>query len=632
MMNLKSFSLVTMMIITSISSVNSQKTANLFMPKEIRQAYKKGTRSFDGKAGENYFINRIDYSIKAEFDPKTRKLSGQEIITYTNNSPDSLSNIYFNLYQDIFKKGNSRDWDIGSVDIHDGVLISKIIYNAEEIDVNSPNVSNRSSMLRIKLPAAIAAGKEAIIEIHWSFTLPGTVPIRMGTYGDKNFFLAYWFPKVAVYDDIVGWNTQGHSGSQEFYNDFGDYEVEISVAGEYNVWSTGILQNADELFTKQYFKKIEKSKKADEIIHIISKEDRNKGNILKDSDKHIWKFISDNTPDFAFAVSKTYLWDATSINSGDQRISVNSIYPEKTNYFHEVAEISKNVISFFTNDIPAIPYPYPQLTAFSNGKTDGGMEFPGMINDGDVNNKIRVLGLTAHEIGHSYFPFYTGLNEQKYAWMDEGMITFFPQFFVEKYSDEKDFLFFKRNIATYNKYAGTFNDVPLMISSNNVGRFALRFHAYNRPSVAFYLLYNYLGKEKFVKGLQLFTERWNGKHPTPYDFFFTFNEIAGEDLAWFWKTWFFEIGYADLAISRIDYTDNMKVIVNIENKTGFPVPVYLTAVYKDGKTKNFSYDMKIWAKGEKIFTISVPDRHLEKVFLDTETTPDAYPKDNEKKI
>ncbi len=594
------------------------------MPKEIKQAYDKGTRSYDGTVGENYFINKVDYSIKASFNPKTRLLEGKETISYTNNSPDSLKYIYFNLYQDIFKKGNMRDWDIGTVDITEGVQISKIIYNSKEIDVASKNVINNSSILRIKLPAKLAKGETGEIKIDWSFTMPGTVPIRMGTYNKDNFFIAYWFPKVAVYDDIEGWNRQGHSGNQEFYNDFGNYDVEITVPKDYNIWATGVLQNSEDLFKEKYLKRIEQSKNTEDIVHIITIKDREKNKILKKANKYVWKFKSENTPDFAFAVSKTYLWDATSIKSGDRVIPINAVYSQTSKDFHEVAEISRNSIKYFTEEIPAIPYPYPQFTAFNGG---GGMEFPGMINDGDASSRNGTLYVTSHEIGHSYFPFYTGLNEQKYAWMDEGLITFFPQFVLKKYTDEKDYVFFKRNISSYNYYAGTFNDVPLMISSNNVGRYAYRFQAYTRSSVAFYMLYQHIGKDKFAEGLRLFTERWNGKHPTPYDLFFTFNEVAKEDLAWIWKPWFFEIGYADLSIKKVYNTEVNKVIVIIENKTGFPVPINLTAEYEDGTTKVVSEKMIVW-KDKSTYKLNLPEKGLKKLILNTETIPDAYPDNN----
>lgn len=616
------------LIIIAIISISiqafSQKSNDLFMPKEIKQAYNKKTRSFDGKPGKNYFINKVNYSIKASFNPETRLLEGKETISYTNNSPDSLKYIYFNLYQDIFKKGNMRDWDIGKVDITEGVQISKIVYNSEDIDVNSKNVINNSSILRIKLPTKLAKGETSEIKINWSFTMPGTITLRMGTYNKDNFFIAYWFPKVAVYDDVEGWNRQGHSGNQEFYNDFGNYDVEITVAKNYNVWATGILQNSEDLFTEKILKKIEKSKNTKDIIHIITKEDRNKNNILKKADKYVWKFKSENTPDFAFAISKTYLWDATSLQSGKRRIPINAVYNPSSKDFSKVAEISRNAIKYFTEEIPAIPYPYPQFTAFNGG---GGMEFPGMINDGDASTRNETLYVTSHEIGHSYFPFYTGLNEQKYAWMDEGLITFFPRFFVKKYTEKENYIFFKNIISGYNAQAGSFNDIPLIISSNNVGRYAYRFQAYSRSSVAFYMLYKLISKDKFAEGLRLFSDRWKGKHPTPYDFFFTFNEVAKEDLGWFWKPWFFEIGYADLNIKKVYNTEVNKVIVIIENKTGFPVPIHLTAKYKDGTSKEIYKKMIVW-KNQNTYKLNLPKKGLVKLILNYETIPDAYPKDN----
>jgi len=617
----------TLFIILFMFSFTSfgQKSEELYMVNEIKQAYDKKSRNYNGKPGKNYFVNHADYDIKVKFDPETREIRAKEVITYTNNSPDSLRMMFFNLYQDIYKKGNMRDWDIGPTDIHNGVNIEKIIFNSQDIELKNSTYTNRSSIMYFKLPELIKPGEKSTIEIHWNFTLPKIVSIRMGTYGDKNYFVAYWYPKVAVYDDIKGWNTRGHSGNQEFYNDFGTYNVEISVPGKYNVWSTGVLQNSNEIFTKKYLDKIEKSKLTEDIVHIIKSEDREDGNILKRAKTHIWKFKSENSPDFAFAVSKTYLWDATSVQSGDRRISINAVYKAESGDFHEVAEISRNSVQYFSEEIPGIPFPYPQMTAF-NGR--GGMEFPGMINDGDASNRNGTLFVTSHEIGHSYFPFYTGFNEQKYAWMDEGLISFFPKFFVEKYTDQDDFNFFENNISSYNKSAGSFDDVPLMTASDNVGRYAYRFHAYTRSSVSFYLLYLYLGKEKFTEGLKLFTMRWKGKHPTPYEFFFTFNEAANEDLAWFWKPWFFEFGYADLSISNIENIDNSTVNVHIKNKTGFPVPIILEVTYKNGSSDKFVEKMDVWKNGKKDLTINIPNNEIKKLELNTLIIPDVFSDDN----
>ena len=620
---------LTAAILFALISSAQLKTSDLFMQKEIRQAFKKGTRSYSAKPGKNYFVNKTDYKITADFNPETRLLTGNEIITYSNNSPDTLKQMYFNLYQDIFKKGNSRDWDIGPVDITDGVKIKKIIFNDKEIDLKSKDVSNRQSILRINLPQNINPHSNAKVEISWELIFPGTVPIRMGTYEKDNFLVAYWYPKVTVYDDIVGWNTHGHSGNQEFYNDFGDFNVEITVPGDYQLWATGVLQNINDLYKDKYIKRFEKSKKTDKIVHIITEEDRKNGDIMNKDDFHTWKFKSEQTPDFAFGMSRTYYWDATSIKSGNRRVSVNAVYKPTSEYFKQVADFARKTVKFFTEEIPGIPYPYPQITDFNGG---GGMEFPGMTNCGEARSLSSTIYLTAHEIGHSYFPFYTGLNEQKYAWMDEGLITFFPQFIVEKYTDDPEYILFKRNIAAYNHSAGNYNDVPMMINTNNVGRYAYRFHSYNRPSTAYYLLYNYLGKEKFAKSLNLFTKRWNGKHPMPFDFFLTFNEVAEEDLAWFWKPWFFELGYADLSIDKVDISEKDIVYVTIKNKTGFPVPVHLTAKYSDGKTKQIDKKMNIWKEDINTIKLSFPSRGLKKLILNTETTPDAFPKDNVKEL
>lgn len=616
-------------ILFAFSSSSQVKTTDLFMQKEIRQAYKKGTRSHIGEAGKNYFVNKTDYKIQADLNPETRLISGNEIILYTNNSPDTLRQMYFNLYQDLYKKGNSRDWDIGPVDITDGVKIKKIIFNEKEIDINSDNVSNRQSILRINLPENINPHSQVKVEITWELTLPGTIPIRMGTYEKDNFFVAYWYPKAAVYDDIVGWNTHGHSGNQEFYNDFGDFDVKITVPGDYQIWATGVLKNINDLYTEKYINLFKKSKETDEVIHIITKEDRKKGDIMKKADFHTWKFKSKQTPDFAFGISRTYLWDAASIKSGNRRVSINAVYKPTSEYFKQVADIVYKTLQFFTDEIPGVPYPYPQITDFNGG---GGMEFPGMTNCGEAKSYTSTIYLTAHEIGHSYFPFYTGLNEQKYAWMDEGLITFFPQLIVEKYTDEPEYVLFKRNIAAYNKSAGTYKDVPMMINTDNVGRYAYRFHSYNRPSIAFYLLYKYLGKKKFAEALKLFIERWNGKHPVPFDFFYTFNEVAGEDLAWFWKSWFFDLGYADLCIEKVDTSGNKLAYITINNKTNFPVPIHLTAEYSDGKTKQIYKKMSIWKSGIEKIKLSVPSKGLKKIILDTETIPDAFLDDNVKEM
>ncbi len=604
-------------------SINAQNTKELFIPKEIKKAYENGTRSYDGKPGKNYFQNTTDYQIKAEFNPDKRTVTGSETITYKNNSKDSLSYIYIKLYQDLFKKGSARDWDLGPIDIHDGVQIKSIKVNNSEIEFNSYTVRRNATNMRINLSEKLLPQSITKIKIEWKLIIPGTVPVRMGTYHGTNFMVAYWYPKMAVYDDIKGWNSVPHTGNCEYYNEFGDFDVEITVPKDYNVWSSGILKNAKEIYTKKYLEKIDKAASSDEIIKVITKEDRLENKITKDAEKHTYKFKARNIPDFAFAVSNAYLWDATSVKVGNKRVLVHAVYYEKSSDFYEVADLSRKTIEYFSTKCPAIEFPYPQMVAF-NGS--GGMEFPGMINDGDGENKNGTIYVTAHEIGHTYFPFYTGLNEQRYAWMDEGLISFFPQKVVAKYTDDKNYVAFKGTIKSYNHYAGTEIEIPLMVSSINTGE-AYRYHAYSRSSTAFYMLYKMIGEEKFNKGLQQFAKRWESMHPTPYDFFFTFNEIAGEDLGWFWKPWFFELGCADLALENISKKNGEKT-VEVVNKGGFPVPVKLKVVYKDGSEKVIEKPISIWKNQTKSIVIPFPEGKINYVVLDSEMIPDAYPENN----
>lgn len=606
-----------------ILAMNAQKTKELFMPKELKKAYENETRSYDGTPGKNYFQNRTDYEIKAEFIPESRIIAGSEIITYKNNSKDSLSHIYIKLYQDLFKKGGARNWDLGPVDIHNGIQIESLKINNSEIELNSDNISRRATIMRVSLPKKIIPSGIAKIQINWKLVIPGTVPVRMGTYHGTNFMVAYWYPKMAVYDDIRSWNSIPHTGSCEYYNDFGNFDVEITVPREYNVWSSGLLQNANEIYTDKYLEKIEKAAKSDKVIKVVTKEDRIDNKITLNNKKHTYKFKATNVPDFAFAASNSYLWDATSITVGNKKVLVHAVYYEKSRDFHEVAEISRQIIDFYSTKSPGIDFPYPQLVAF-NGR--GGMEFPGMVNDGDESTRDRTISLTAHEIGHTYFPFYTGLNEQRYAWMDEGLISFLPQKVVAALTHDKDYDASKSNFRGYNRLAGTELEIPLMVSSVNTGQ-AYRYHAYTRSSTAFSVLHELIGEEKFNQGLQEFARRWNSKHPTPYDFFFTFNEVVGEDLGWFWKPWFFEMGYADLALGKITKSED-KQSIELINKGGFPVHVYLKIGLENGEEKIIKKPATVWKGNVKSIKIQLPKSSIKYLELDPERAPDAYPENN----
>ena len=599
----------------------TQKTADLFMPKAYKRALESKTRSMTGEPGTKYWQNRSDYQIKASFDVEKRTISGMEIIHYSNNSPDTLKVLYFNLIQDIFKKGVARDWDLGTVDLHDGVKIKSIIIDGVQINLKSKSVKHKSSKMSVSLPSSFVPKSQHKVEVNWEVVLPGTRTVRMGTYNKTNFMVAYWYPKVAVYDDLWAWAREPHTGNCEYYNEFGNFEVEIKVPKSYMLWSTGVLQNDDEVYQKAVSKRIAQAKESNKVIHIATTQDIEKGNVLQSGDSLLWKFKAKDVPDFAFAMSKSYIWDATSVASAKGRVLINAVYKPTSSDFNTVADVAQKSIDFFINESPKIDFPYPQITIFNGA---GGMEFPGMVNDGDSHSYTSTLFVTSHEIGHSYFPFNTGLNEQLYAWMDEGLITFFPRKVIAKYTDDTSYVVYADIIKSYNHYAGSIWEIPLMIPSTNTG-FSYRYQAYSRSSVAFYTLSEYLGADTFDLALQEFSRRWQQKHPTPYDFFNTFNEIAGEDLAWFWKPWFFDLAYADLTL---EVANNQ--MFTIVNKGGLPVPIHLTIYLKNGKIETIDLPASTWKDGKKTFSVNFKDKGFtfKKLELDTKLTPDAYVDDN----
>ncbi|MCK5857156.1 MAG: M1 family metallopeptidase [Bacteroidales bacterium] len=618
---MNNFFLRTIIVVFMVATTNivAQRSSDLFINKAFKNALKTNTRSLSGMPGSAYWQNRVDYKIKASFNVETRTVDGFEEITYSNNSPDTLKQLYFDLIQDLFKKGSSRDWDLGKVDLHDGVIIKELRVDGEDYDVAS--IYRNSSKMVVRLNKHFAPMSKHKIEIAWEVILPGTRTVRMGTYNKTNFMVAYWFPKLAVYDDLWGWARQPHTGNCEYYNEFGDYEVEIMAPKGFSVWSTGVLQNANEVFQKKIISRLNKAAQSQDVVHITTVKDIENNKVLLEGDSLLWKFKIESVPDFAFAMSKSYIWDATSIQSGNKRVMVNAVYKSSSSDFHTVANVAQKSIRFFTNESPKIPFPYPQITIFNGA---GGMEFPGMVNDGDSRSYTGTLFVTSHEIGHSYYPFNTGLNEQLYAWMDEGLITFFPRKVVAKYTDDSAYTVFEDIIRSYNRHAGSIREIPLMIPSTNTG-FSYRYQAYSRSSVAFYTLCEYLGVDTFDMSLQEFSRRWEHKHPTPYDFFNTFNEVAGEDLAWFWDPWFFELGYADLAL---EVTNNKRFA--IVNKGGFPVPIHLTITFKNGRIEKMDIPASVWKNGRKTFEVSFIDKDYTfvKLSLDTKLTPDAFVEDN----
>ncbi len=616
--------LATMAFFVAITSLAAQST--LFIPRNYLKPYERGTRSWDGKPGPNYWQNRSTYTIKASIDPKIRLLSGEETVTYTNNSPDTLKLVRFKLQHDRYRKGVQRAFDVAASDVTDeGTHIENLLFNGKTVESKDQN--RFATFLDVSLKnTPIAPKSSATFTVRWSYTLPAAKgSARECVCDSTTFFVPYWYPQIAVYDDLNGWASHPYTGQQEFYNDFADYDVTINMPPGFQVWATGEWQNAKEVLNPEYFSRWEKAHSSAEVISVFSEKELKTSKVYKTSEvsRTEFRFKASNVPDFAFASSDHYNWDATSIIVDDKtgrRTFVSAAYNTASTDYPQVAKIAATGIHAMSNWLPGYPFPYPVMTVF-NG--DDGMEYPMMCNDVSTGTRSP-MSLTLHEISHTYFPFMMGINEQDHAWMDEGWAAFFDYLLSDSLSNHVE-----GGVRDYSSIAGTENDVPPMVKSRNLST-AYRNAAYQRPSQAYFTLLDLLGYEKFHTCMTEYMNRWSGKHPAPFDFFQTWNNASGQNLDWFWKPWFFDWGYPDLGIQGVirDEAAHCQVIM-VERKGNIPVPIHLEVEYSDGSKETFHQTAAVWRDGKQNVRVACAEgKTLKSAVLGRTTVPDVDRKDN----
>ena len=589
---------------------------DLYLPRNIRQAYDRQTRSSDGRPGPRYWQNRAVYHIDVSVDLPSRVLTGTADIQYFNYSPDTLRMIRIKLAHDLWRSNGQRNYDLPPEDIGEGVKIRQV--RVAGAVVASGSLRQGNTFLDISLTQALAPLTMLEIAVDWSHVAPSAhwTP-RECVCDSTTWFNAYWYPQVAVYDDLHGWADFPYNGLQEMYNDFSDYEVRISVPGNSMVWATGVWQNAENLLEPEFYRRYRQAQEATEVVRIFSPEDyAAQKAFFKPEPTHTFIYKAENVPDFAFGFSDHYLWDATSMTpEAGRRTLVSAAYNPKSKDYYEVCSAASRGLQLMSSWLPGYPYPYPRMTVF-NG--DDGMEFPMMCNDASTSPNSPI-GLTVHESSHSYFPFMMGINEQYYAWMDEGWASFFDIFVTDSIAGKS-----LGRLRDYADAAGTDQDMPPMTPSRHLNVPAYRVASYNRPQAAYLALYEMLGYERFHRCMVEYMNRWKGKHPQPFDFFNTWNDASGENLNWFWKPWFFDWGFPDLAVAGIDGRG-----VLIENRGTMPMAVAGAIEYTDGSREAFRRSPAVWKKGKKSVYIPVEKgKTVKKVTLADPLVSDAVQDNN----
>lgn len=587
------------------------------------------TRSVTGEPNTGYWQNRADYRINVSLDDRKNEISGTVIIHYTNNSPQFLSYLWLQLDQNLFSKesrgqarmpatGRSRYGDAAS-EFEGGYRIKSVKLLSDNSDANY-NITDTRMQLRLTRPVTPSGGTIQI-KIEYAYTMPSYGADRFGILPTKNgdiYLVAQWYPRMCVYDDIRGWNTDPYLGPSEFYLEYGDFDFSITAPASHIVVAGGELQNPSEVLTAEQLKRMAQAATSDKTVMIRSEKEVKDPLSRPAVTTLTWHYKLNNARDVSWASSRSFVWDAARINlpSGKKSLAM-SVYPVESagqKGWGRSTEYTKGSIENYSKRW--FEYPYP--VAVNVAGNVGGMEYPGIVFCGSAAQEDGLFGVTDHEFGHTWFPMIVGSNERRYGWMDEGFNTFINSIADDDFNNGE-----YRNINPsgqdlaynlFNPHSESILHTPDAMKEENIG-IAL----YYKPAYGLQLLRSQvLGEERFDYAFKTYINRWAYKHPTPWDFFRTMENVAGEDLAWFWKGWFLENYSLDQAILSVNNNATEGPLVTLLNKEQMAMPVLLSYETTSGKKGLLKLPVEIWNNTAE-FIVRIPVREtLRSVSIDAE--------------
>lgn len=598
------------------------------------------TRSASGQPGHAYWQNSADYHLNVSLNEDKKEITGTAEITYTNNSPDKLGFLWLQLDQNLFAKdsrGNgvvplsgSRNGAHGE-EFNGGYKIKSVRLDGKR-EVQYTITDTR---MQIDLPKELKAnGGVAKIEIEYSFVSPDYGSDRMGIQDTKNgkiFTMAQWYPRMCVYDDVLGWNTLPYLGASEFYLEYGNITANITVPANHYVVASGELLNEKEVYSKEEISRWNEARNSDKTVMIRPESEIGKN---KASGTKTWKFKITQARDFAWASSAGFILDAAKINlpSGKKSLAI-SAYPAESGgekAWGRSTEYTKAAIEHYSKKW--YEYTYPAATNVAGN--EGGMEYPGIVFCHMDSKGEDLWGGTDHEFGHNWFPMIVGSNERLFAWMDEGFNTFINGLSTEAFN--KGEYYRKPNLARSGTYLLTDSLEPVMVGPDNMKERSIGALAYYKPGTGLDVLREtILGPEKFDKAFRTYIDRWAFKHPTPWDFFHTMENVSGEELNWFWRGWFFNKWKIDQAVKNVQYINGSfknGVQITIENLGQLPMPTTVQLKFKDGTAQTVNIPVEVWKRNtEWTFKVN-SNKEIDEVKLDPNSVvPDVNLENNSKK-
>jgi hypothetical protein len=620
----------------------------------IRNGLDAGTRDLSGRPGANYWQLQVDYSIDAKLDPASDAITGSETITLHNNSPQELSEIVLRLDHNIFRGLVQRGAAVPAENT-DGMVITKLAVNGEQTDLTAAPAGGRrgggatggaarrlgvfgldQTVARVSLASGIASKGTATLQIDWHTRLPGGTAGRghrmTQRWGHDLYQPTQWYPRVAVYDDLRGWDTMPYLGPAEFYNNFGRFDVRLDVPGGWIVTGTGVVQNPQEVYTDKARERLTHVLDSDQVITIVGADESGPGQATQPGERLTWHFVADNVNDFAWLTASHLELRATRATiPGKGPVPVYLAFqPEHENGYANAGPIARHALEFYSK--LWAPYAFAQLSVQDG--PDNGMEYPMVINSNQ--------GPADHETGHQWWPMMVSNNETWYGWMDEGFNQYMN--ILSDADARKQAPSFNGLGQSYGRMSGNEEEAPMMWAANYAGPL-YGFQTYSKTPLMLSMLGGIVGDGEVQRAMSEYAKTWAFKHPSPWDYMFFMDKALGRDLQWFWYYWLWTTESVDGSIASVT-ANGGKAVVTVRQDGQMPSPVVLkvklassgpavkpmtNAKMLDETTAIVTYPVDVWFIGNRTFqaTLDFGGRAVESITLDPDGRfPDRDPSDN----
>ncbi|MFQ5746960.1 MAG: M1 family metallopeptidase [Gemmatimonadota bacterium] len=572
-------------------------------------------RTGGGRPGPDYWQQHVAYEISASIDTATHELKGRGRVTYTNRSPDSLPFLWMKLdgnlcaEESIGSRLDQPPLQFGDTSFDFSCVGgSGVTLEAVESGGRPLGHDVRGTTMRVDLPAPLGPGEAVELTLAWRWTLPESGSGRMGRDGSL-YEVAQWYPRMAVYDDLSGWNVDPFIGAGEFYQEYGDYDVELTVPAGFLVAATGVLGNPGDVLTAAQRERLARARGSASAVPIVTEEEARRAGRRAATGTKSWRFAARSVRDFAFAMAPNFRWDASDWDG----ILIQTFYRPGAKPWEEANRMARETIRYFSGRLGR--YPYPHATTVE-GRIEG-MEYPMLTFVPSYDSRPDLYFVLTHEFGHEWYPMLVGSNERRHPWMDEGFNTFIDIGSVQHYFPGEAYgdTFPQTPLHYYDVHAIPGREQPMALRP--VEQHDLYWAAYFKPALMLHLLRTeVLGVERFDRAFREYTAAWSFKHPAPADFFRFMEDAGGMDLDWFWREWIYDTARLDQAVAGVERDDDGRWAVRLESRGTMIMPVELRLTWADGDRQTVRLPVQMWNLGPRFVFRTLDDRRLVRVELD----------------